>query len=369
MKKTTPLFLAFLICALFQLFHGGAAVYAATPVTGTNLGGLSGAQARLRLMAEAETYLGIPYRYGGADRRGLDCSGLIYRSFQDALHITVPRTVAGLYGWVERIPAADLAVGDLVFFVTEGSQVSHAGIYAGDGRFIHAASEGSRTGVLYSHLDESYWKRTFTGAGRILPWDAETGAALTTATGGAAPGEDARFADAARTAGAGISPGRGFFTSFGLALTWGKFIEGAPHLVRGIAGQARIGYQGFLHPRNMAALELRPEWDNALGVFRLPITLAFGTENFQVFAGPAVTIGDPELALGPGRPYRGFAWIGAVGLTGVFPPIKLGPGAVSFYGELCWQSYSAESGQDDNWKADVTANLRVSIGLRYSWFL
>jgi probable lipoprotein NlpC len=43
------------------------------------------------------------------------------------------------------------------------------GIYAGEGRFIHAASEGPKTGVIYSALDEDYWQRTYVGAGRFLP--------------------------------------------------------------------------------------------------------------------------------------------------------------------------------------------------------
>jgi probable lipoprotein NlpC len=357
MNKTMMLTWALLLCGLFQ---GGAGLFAASPLSGSGLGGRSPAQARFALIAAAETYLDVPYRYGGAGRRGMDCSGLIYMSFRDALNCEVPRTVAGLYNWVERIPAEKLAMGDIVFFSTDGNQVSHAGIYAGNGRFINAASEGAKTGVIYSRLDEPYWRRTFTGAGRALPMDAEM--------------ETARTAEGGRngtgTAGTGSvsAPDTGFFAGFGLAFTAGAFFEGAPDLFRGIAGQIRVGHKGFLSPRNHAALELRPEWDAALGVFRLPLTLSLGTEAFQIFAGPALTLGNPRLAVDGGRPYQAFIWLGAIGVAGAFPVLKAGPGALTLFGELCWQSYSAEPGAEENGKADVAANLRISLGLRYSWF-
>ena len=132
---------------------------------------LSAANARLMLILAAEKYLGTPYVYGGIDSRGLDCSGLIYASFKDSLNITVPRTADGLYSWTIRIPNEEMKPGDLVFFITSGPGISHVGIFAGDGYFIHAPSDGPNTGVIYSRLTESYWNRTFAGAGRAIPWE------------------------------------------------------------------------------------------------------------------------------------------------------------------------------------------------------
>jgi probable lipoprotein NlpC len=126
--------------------------------------------ARDSLLAAAEKYERTPYRYGGMDKNGIDCSGLVYASFRDALGIDVPRDSGGLYAWAEKIKIEDAQSGDLVFFITTGgSRISHVGIYAGNGRFIHSASAGPARGVIYSNLDERYWARTFAGAGRALP--------------------------------------------------------------------------------------------------------------------------------------------------------------------------------------------------------
>ena len=124
---------------------------------------------RRMLIAAAESFLGTPYRYAGLDRRGLDCSGLVYASFREGLNQIVPRRTEDLYNWAQKIPAGELQPGDLVFFSTARNTVSHVGIYTGNGRFIHSASEGPQTGVIYSRLDESYWSRTFLAAGRVFP--------------------------------------------------------------------------------------------------------------------------------------------------------------------------------------------------------
>ena len=153
------------------LFFLGTGIFAAIPITERALQGLTPVDARLKLLATARSLLGTPYRFGGVDRQGLDCSGFVALSFKEALNIPIPRMSHSMYTWTQRIETAELRPGDLVFFVTVGQRVSHVGIYAGGGRFIHSASAGPRTGVIYSSLSESYWRRTFRGAGRALPWE------------------------------------------------------------------------------------------------------------------------------------------------------------------------------------------------------
>ena len=131
---------------------------------------LSPGEARSRILAAADNYEHTPYRLGGLDGNGLDCSGLVYLSFLDALGVSIPRSAWNLFSWSEKISINDACPGDLVFFTTTGNgNITHVGIFAGDGRFIHAASEGPETGVIYSGLDERYWSRTFAGAGRLFP--------------------------------------------------------------------------------------------------------------------------------------------------------------------------------------------------------
>ena len=127
-------------------------------------------KARLWLLTAAARYEKTPYLYGGIDRNGMDCSGFVYTSFKDALGITVPRTAAALHSWAEKISTDKLLPGDLVFFKTgSNNAITHVGIYVGGNRFIHSASDGPSTGVIYSGLEEKYWARTYAGAGRALP--------------------------------------------------------------------------------------------------------------------------------------------------------------------------------------------------------
>ncbi|MDR3123773.1 MAG: C40 family peptidase, partial [Treponema sp.] len=84
------------VCLLFLLFP--LAVLAAEPP----LADVSAEDARARLVKAAQAYRGVPYRYGGLDRRGLDCSGLVFLSFRDSLQVEVPRRAEDLYHWTER---------------------------------------------------------------------------------------------------------------------------------------------------------------------------------------------------------------------------------------------------------------------------
>jgi len=127
-------------------------------------------EARFRVITDAAKYLRVPYRSGGTSRAGFDCSGLVFRSFHDALGVSLPRTSDDLYSWSEKISLEEILPGDLVFFrTTSRGNISHVGIYTGEGNFIHSASQGPQTGVINSNLNESYYSRTFAGAGRAIP--------------------------------------------------------------------------------------------------------------------------------------------------------------------------------------------------------
>ena len=360
---------------LFWLFLTVPVVYAAVPIQGGSLHGAGVVDARLRLISAAETFLGTPYRYAGLDRNGLDCSGFVHVSFREALNVLIPRSSDGIYDWVEKIPTNELQPGDLVFFVTSGQRVSHLGIYAGGGMFIHAASEGPQTGVMYSHLEESYWKRTYHGAGRALPWDDEAAQVMAkkpiaSSKSAAAnnPAEAAYYSSNSSNSNlpaAWADPG--FFAGFGLAWNWGGFIEGAPSVFRGFSTMATIGYKWTKY---RIGFELRPGWDRALGVFRLPVTLSVGTDYFQVFGGPAVTLGNPSLSLDDGERYYSGSekWLWELGTSFSMPFWRIESGALAVYGDLAWQPYHWEEGKF-SFKPDFTANLRLSTGFRYFWHL
>ncbi len=120
------------------------------------------------LLFHAFSLVGTPYRWGGnAPETGFDCSGLINYVFRETAGVTLPRTTAGLSALPGTAAADALLPGDLVLFATKGGQrVDHAGIYVGDGRFVHAPSSGGK--VRLDSLQASYWQRSFTSARRVL---------------------------------------------------------------------------------------------------------------------------------------------------------------------------------------------------------
>jgi len=98
--------------------------------------------------------VGTPYRYGGnTPEGGFDCSGLIGYVYASRAGVAPPRTVAQLSGFGQPVDMADLRTGDLVVFGR--GQPTHAGIYVGEGRFVHAPSSGGT--VRLDHLQSRYW--------------------------------------------------------------------------------------------------------------------------------------------------------------------------------------------------------------------
>ena len=115
-----------------------------------------------RLVANAQGFLGTPYRWSGSNSRGIDCSGLVYRSMALSGK-NVPHNAAALYKMGTPVSYAELQPGDLVFFHTTRSGVSHVGIWIGDNHFIHSST---KYGVVQQRLAGYYAKR-FVGARRL----------------------------------------------------------------------------------------------------------------------------------------------------------------------------------------------------------
>lgn len=121
---------------------------------------------QIQLQEHAQSFIGIPYRYGGTSRRGMDCSGFVIRIFLDVYGMRLPHKTTALYRKGVRVTIRSLRIGDLVFFQDPGqAEPSHVGMYLGDGRFIHASSS---RGVIISGLNEKYYRNRFIGARRIL---------------------------------------------------------------------------------------------------------------------------------------------------------------------------------------------------------
>ena len=121
---------------------------------------------RVSIAQRALSMVGVQYRFGGADpREGFDCSGLVYYTYTSSGH-AVPRTSQAQFDAARKIPLAQAAAGDLLFFQDQ-EKLSHVGIYLGDGRFVHAPSSGDA--VRVANIAASYYQRHLIAVGQLLP--------------------------------------------------------------------------------------------------------------------------------------------------------------------------------------------------------
>ncbi|GGZ34251.1 hypothetical protein GCM10007049_29500 [Echinicola pacifica] len=123
-----------------------------------------------KVIQTAKTYRGTPYRYGGTSRAGMDCSALLYLSFE-SVGIQLPRTSEAQSKVGKNVPKGKLVEGDVVFFATgkRKNKVTHAGIVTEIGRngiqFIHSSSS---LGVTEDNLYNTYWHPRFVRARRYF---------------------------------------------------------------------------------------------------------------------------------------------------------------------------------------------------------
>ncbi|MBI2619634.1 MAG: C40 family peptidase [Ignavibacteriales bacterium] len=118
-----------------------------------------------KIMRAISRYMGIPYVYGGATPKGMDCSGYTMTVYQESIGKGLPRSANQQFRAGTPVRLQDLKFGDLVFFNTTGESGSHVGIYLGDDLFAHASVN---LGVTISSLQSSYYKKRYEGARRIV---------------------------------------------------------------------------------------------------------------------------------------------------------------------------------------------------------
>jgi lipoprotein Spr len=116
------------------------------------------------LIKTISEWLGVPYKFGGNDKKGVDCSGFINKVYPIVYQLNVPRVAAQIQQKATPVTRKGLQEGDLVFFKINTKEVGHAGIYLFDDFFVHASTS---RGVMISRLEDTYWNKYFVGGGRF----------------------------------------------------------------------------------------------------------------------------------------------------------------------------------------------------------
>jgi probable lipoprotein NlpC len=117
-----------------------------------------------RLYAFIDQWYGTPYKFGGLDKDGIDCSGLAFLLEQEVYGVTIPRMTSKQINVIKREYEEDLREGDLVFFDFDGKKFSHVGVYLQNGYIVHASST---KGVIIVPLHGAIYKY-FSRAGAIV---------------------------------------------------------------------------------------------------------------------------------------------------------------------------------------------------------
>ena len=122
---------------------------------------------RNELVETAESFIGLPYRWGGASAdTGFDCSGLTMAVYH-LNGLNLPRSSRAQYRVGNPVQRSALDRGDLVFFATSGGRrISHVGVYAGDESFIHAPGKGKT--IRMDSLSNRYYAARYMGARTYL---------------------------------------------------------------------------------------------------------------------------------------------------------------------------------------------------------
>lgn len=107
-------------------------------------------------------WYGTPYKYGGCDKRGTDCSCFTSILVSSIYQKKLPRTASEMLANCEKVKT--VKEGDLVFFKINGKEISHVGVFLRNNKFVHASTS---KGVIINDLNEAYYKKYFYCYGRL----------------------------------------------------------------------------------------------------------------------------------------------------------------------------------------------------------
>lgn len=117
-----------------------------------------------KLYSFISEWYGTPYKYGGCEKSGVDCSCFTINLFEKVYGIKMPRTAGEIYKECEKVNIEKAKEGDLIFFKINSNSITHVGVYLRDNKFVHASTS---RGVLVNSLSETYYQKYFYSAGKL----------------------------------------------------------------------------------------------------------------------------------------------------------------------------------------------------------
>lgn len=117
-----------------------------------------------KLYSFISDWYGAPYKYGGCEKTGVDCSCFTINLFDKVYGKKMPRTAGEIYKECEKLNVDSANEGDLIFFKINSNSITHVGVYLRDKKFVHASTT---RGVLVNSLSETYYSKYFYAAGKL----------------------------------------------------------------------------------------------------------------------------------------------------------------------------------------------------------
>lgn len=117
-----------------------------------------------RLYSFVNEWYGIPYKYGGCQKSGVDCSCFTNILYERVYGMELSRTAGDMFKECDKIAGEEAKEGDLCFFKMNDNKISHVGVYLKKDLFVHSSTS---KGVMISSINEAYYKKSFFCAGRV----------------------------------------------------------------------------------------------------------------------------------------------------------------------------------------------------------
>lgn len=324
---------------------------------------------RNAIVAKVKTYIGCPYKSGATGPDTFDCSGLILSVFHDVAGIQLPRSVKAMYAAVKIVPREEMEEGDLVFFKTTGSDtISHVGIYIGRNQFIHAASDGSNTGVIVSSLTEKYYKNCYSAVGK--PLTSAKKKSIEEQKTPAKEEQDLSSWESSSSSDAQSSSSSSSKSSLvpDLAIDatmlcdWSLWTQSdfGPNF-RGVTLNSFIYYtKNKLQPGLGTGLR----WNEGSKVFMVPFYLSLRFNDYiAIYGGPAMTFGKAYIP-GTNTKIDNHFFSGIVGFELNTPVIPVGPVNISLVQDVAYTIFSPKNKAVLDFGTSATTGFNFSTGLR-----